>query len=87
MCYRSPGAGRIANHKIGRREEGERLFSAAPTCRCWVYDWLDVHSSVGGSVYDQAGPKSFDLPDRNQLMVERTVSRLRSLIWGLRAVA
>jgi hypothetical protein len=32
-------------------------------------------------------PKSFDLPDRNQLMVERTVSRLRSLIWGLRAVA
>jgi len=56
----------------------------APTCRGWVYDWLDVHSSLGGSVYDQAGPKSFDLPDRNQLMVERTVSRLRSLVRGLR---
>ena len=37
-----------------------------------VYDWgyggLDVHSRMRGSVYDQAGPKSFDLPGRNQLI-------------------
>ncbi len=30
----------------------------------WVYGGLDVHFRMRGSVYDQAGPKSFDLPGR-----------------------
>jgi hypothetical protein len=90
----TPGQRKKAESPTAKQaaEKKERDFSQRPPkrvvagCMTGSMAGLDVHSRMRGSVYDKAGPKSFDLPGRNQLIyrVERTMSRLRPGVCGVR---